>query len=296
VEAREMWKRHAVLADAFCGADDRVREAQSVFDGAQAERARTLAAFAVTVGSDAAVAELLGLNEREVRIARRTVGKSDARSLAGALIDRPPADAPDTGAATEEAASDHGNPVLAPPSGNPAVKARLESAHSPIPSPRVEQFSTRQATPAEPPGPKEKEWSHARDSLLVDGWNRGTDAAALAAQLGIGLVQLVSRVQLLHSVGRLTQVRRDRGRHRRRTDEFNRTVETTHDYDHVLYARASENTSWPTPTDSGQGVTAHYAPRSQDGTGFLPSHVDAALGNTGYPVHQRWAYDYPAER
>ncbi|MET7364525.1 hypothetical protein ABZS61_01625 [Streptomyces sp. NPDC005566] len=291
MEAREMWKRHAVLADAFCGADDRVREAQSVFDGAQAERARTLAAFAVTVGSDAAVAELLGLNEREVRLARRTVGKSDARSLAGALLNNHSADAPDVDSATEAPSGDSS------PLPTPAVNVRMESTQPSIPSPRVEQFPTRQATPAEPTGPKEKEWSHARDSLLVDGWNKGMDAAALAAQLGIGLTQLVSRAQLLYADGRLAQVRRDRGRHRRLTDEFTRTVEAAHDFDRALYSSSSDNQGWPPPVDTpGQVETAQYAPYGQDGSEFLPSHLDSMLGNTGYPGQQRWAHDYPAER
>ncbi|MFC8590337.1 hypothetical protein ACFWXA_03310 [Streptomyces atroolivaceus] len=287
-----MWNRHAVLADAFCGADDRVREAQSVFDGAQAERARTLAAFAVTVGSDAAVAELLGLNEREVRLARRTVGKSDARSLAGALLSHPSADARDVDAAKEEVS---GKP--APRGGNPAVKVHLETTHPSIPAPRAEQLPTRQAAPAAPMGVKE--WSHAHDSLLADGWNKGTDAAALAAQLGVGLTQLVSRAQFLYAEGRLAQVRRDRGRHRRLTGEFTRTVETAHDFDRVLQSSSSENHSWPPPpadNTPGQGETAQYAPYSQ-GTGvFLPSPVDSTHGNSGYPVQQRWAHDCPAER
>ncbi|MFE9725267.1 hypothetical protein ACFYQ5_17130 [Streptomyces sp. NPDC005794] len=248
------------------------------------------------MGNDAAVAELLGLNEREVRIARRTVGKSDARSLAGALLNRLPTDAPDIGAAAE-ATPDDSSPSPAHQGGNPAVKVRPESTHSAIPSPRVGQFATRQATPAGPLGLKEKDWSHARDSLLVDGWNTGTDAATLAAQLGIGLTQLVSRAQLLFAEGRLAQVRRDRGRHRRITGEFNRAVETAHDYDRALYSSSGENHSWPMPTDtSGQDESAQYPPYSQHGNGFLPSHLDPTLGNTGYPVPQRWAHDYPAQR
>ncbi|MFE7754369.1 hypothetical protein [Streptomyces sp. NPDC057429] len=294
MEAREMWKRHAVLADAFCGADDRVREAQSVFDGAQAERARTLAAFAVTVGSDAAVAELLGLNEREVRLARRTVGKSDARSLAGALLSHPPADAPDVAAATE-AVPGNNSPLPLPQGGNPAAKVRLEPTQCSIPSPRVEQLPAQQSTPAGPLGPEE--WSHARDALLVDGWNKGTDAAALAAQLGIGLTQLVSRAQLLYANGRLTQARRDRGRHRRLSNEFARAAETAHGFGRALSSSANENRSWSPPADApGQARTAQYAPYSQDGSEFLRSHVDATPGNSAYPAQQRWAHDYPAER
>jgi hypothetical protein len=86
VEPRELWERNTRLAEAFCGSDDRVRQAQAVLDEAQADRARTLAAFAVTVGSDTAVANLMGLPEREVRVARRTVGKDDARTVADRLL------------------------------------------------------------------------------------------------------------------------------------------------------------------------------------------------------------------
>ncbi|MET9589915.1 hypothetical protein ABZY45_02980 [Streptomyces sp. NPDC006516] len=273
------------MADAFCGADDRVREAQSVFDGAQAERARTLAAFAVTVGSDAAVAELLGLNEREVRIARRTVGKSDARSLAGALLNHPPAAGPEVGPA-KEAASDDSNPLPAPQGVGPGVKVPLESTQSSIPSPRAEQFPARQAAPAR--STAVKEWSHAHDSLLVDGWNKGTDAAALAAQLGIGLTELVSRAQLLYTNGHLTQARRDRGRHRRSTDEFTQNVETAHGADRSLYPSSSEAPSWPSPVDAaGQGDTAQYAPYAQGGSAFFSSRVDMTLGSNGYPAQQR---------
>lgn len=90
MEPRELWDRNSVLAEAFCASDEQVRQAQAVLDEAQAERSRTLAAFAVTVGNDGAVADLMGLPEREVRIARRTVGKSDARSVAEELLDRYP--------------------------------------------------------------------------------------------------------------------------------------------------------------------------------------------------------------
>jgi hypothetical protein len=72
VEPREFWDRNTVLAEAFCVSDERVRQAQAVLDEAQAERSRTLAAFAVTVGNDGTIADLMGLNEREVRLARRT--------------------------------------------------------------------------------------------------------------------------------------------------------------------------------------------------------------------------------
>lgn len=90
MEPRELWERHTVLARAFCQSDEEVRSAQTTLDDAQASRARSLAAFAVVVGNDKAVAEMLGLPEREVRIARRTVGREDARSLADDLLMTPP--------------------------------------------------------------------------------------------------------------------------------------------------------------------------------------------------------------
>jgi len=86
MEPRELWERHTVLARAFCQSDEEVRSAQTTLDDAQASRARSLAAFAVVVGNDKAVAEMLGLPEREVRIARRTVGRDDARSMADDLL------------------------------------------------------------------------------------------------------------------------------------------------------------------------------------------------------------------
>ena len=90
VEPREFWDRNTILAEAFLASDERMRRAQEVLDGALAERSRTLAAFAVTVGDDGAIADLLGLNEREVRLARRTVGRTDARSVAEALLNHTP--------------------------------------------------------------------------------------------------------------------------------------------------------------------------------------------------------------
>ncbi|MEU5473811.1 hypothetical protein AB0H16_26190, partial [Streptomyces lydicus] len=94
MEPRELWERHAVLAQAFCSSDDEVRRTQGLLDEAEARRSRTLAAFAVTVGSDAVVADLLGLDEREVRLARRTVGKDDARAVAKSLLAQPAREQP----------------------------------------------------------------------------------------------------------------------------------------------------------------------------------------------------------
>ncbi|MFF5337061.1 hypothetical protein [Streptomyces sp. NPDC013181] len=54
-------------------------------------RSRSLAAFAVTVGRDRSVADLLGLQAREVRSARREVGVETARSAADTLLNAPAA-------------------------------------------------------------------------------------------------------------------------------------------------------------------------------------------------------------
>lgn len=56
--------------------------AEAVLAEAHASRSRLLAAFAVTMGRDRSVADLLGLAEREVRTARRSVGRSRAQHIA----------------------------------------------------------------------------------------------------------------------------------------------------------------------------------------------------------------------
>ncbi|WP_240965376.1 hypothetical protein [Streptomyces zingiberis] len=86
MEPRQWWERNTVLAEAFCRSDEQVRSAQARLDEEQVHRARLLAAFAVTVGDDGAVAGMLGLTEREVRLARRTVGKSGAREVAEEVL------------------------------------------------------------------------------------------------------------------------------------------------------------------------------------------------------------------
>ncbi|MFI2782624.1 hypothetical protein [Streptomyces sp. ALB3] len=239
------------------------------------------------------MAELLGLNEREVRIARRTVGKSDARSLAGALLDHQPAGPPDSGAAPEDTSEDSA-PSPPPRSARPAVAARPEPAQPSIPSPRAGTFPAQQVSSAGTTGARE--WSHAHDTLLVEGWTKGTDAVTLAAQLGVGLPQLVSRAQLLYANGRFAQVRLDRGRHRRVTHEFPRPVEApSHGFGRAVYASAGTGEAWsPSSGTSGEGETPPYAPYGQDMSGLAPSHVDAAAGNHGYQGQQRWPQDAQA--
>ncbi|MEV7426635.1 hypothetical protein [Streptomyces sp. NPDC091212] len=208
MEPRELWERHSVLAVAFCGSDDQVRDAQGVLDEAQASRTRMLAAFAVTVGSDGAVADLLGLTEREVRIARRTVGKDDARTVAECLLTVEPGE-------QQPPPQPHGRSE--PSAGVSAAGPGSESgefgpAAKAIP-PHPAQSPQAPALPA-----ADSTWSAALDAVLVGGWHNGLDLTSLAAEFGLELAQLVARAQKLSAEGRLNQPvpHEDRaGRHRR---------------------------------------------------------------------------------
>ncbi|WP_157878765.1 hypothetical protein [Streptomyces sp. CT34] len=247
MEPRELWERHAVLAQAFCSSDDEVRRTQGLLDEAEARRSRTLAAFAVTVGSDEVVADLLGLDAREVRLARRTVGKDDARAVAKSLLEEsarerrpaPPAEAPEAepvlSAATSAAASAassasatarrvmgnaagagrtgtfSGSPSAAPPNPNYA-----DSASYVPPRPTQQPYA---ATPTHPPG-GEPAWSPALDAVLVNSRHNGVDLSALAAELGLDVSILAARAHQLASEPRLHhRPPSDRiGRHRRMAD------------------------------------------------------------------------------
>ncbi|WP_406094119.1 hypothetical protein [Streptomyces sp. NBC_01013] len=272
MDSRELWERHAVLADAFCGADDSVREAQSVFDGCQAERVRMLAAFAVTVGSDGAVAELLGLGEREVRLARRTVGKDVARSLAEALLTPQPVGTPDP-AGEQHVRSGEGDSCFTPAAE--AARAAVERpVHppAPVPSPRAEGASLKPTAPAGGP-----EWSPALDALLAEGWNGGIDAATLATRLGVELPQLVSRAQRLFADGRLTPVRRDGGRHRRSERGQVPGPQATPPNARFLNAPSAE--AWPSSFDGagpfGQHVTWNQAVYGHDVNGWAADSTES---------------------
>lgn len=279
-----------MLASAFCGADDRVREAQSTFDGSQAERARLLAAFAVTVGSDAAVAELLGLGEREVRVARRTVGKNVAASLAESLLSAPSAGGPDS-VAPPPSHMDEDDSYFTPAAE--AAPARPAPAQPPGPLPRVEGTSPQLSVPA-----AAQEWSPALDSFLVDGWNRGIDASTLAARLGIGLSQLVARAQSLSADGRLIPVRRDGGRHRRPGSERMSATQTTPDNDRMLNTPSAD--SWP-PSFGGAGIpgqnNAQYQELyGQDDNGWAADRSDTLPRHDWDGILHDWNRTHSAER
>lgn len=245
MEPRELWDRNSVLAEAFCASDEQVRQAQAVLDEAQAERSRTLAAFAVTVGNDGAVADLMGLHEREVRIARRTVGKSDARSVAEELLDRYP--------------QAHTQPIPQAQAQAPAAAATPPPVQQPSEEPFSEQAYQQQAPRATPgevhlPHPRTESggplqemaqhqdfaspvlhaseaetnpvvWSASMDSVLLWSWQSGLDLQTVAGELGLDIRALLLRVQALADNGMLTpsatqSAEANRaGRHRRHHEE-----------------------------------------------------------------------------
>jgi hypothetical protein len=188
MEPRELWGRHAVLAEAFCAGDERVREAQAQLDEAQADRSRVLAAFAVTVGDAGAVAGLFGLNEREVRVARRTVGKDDARAVADQLL-----------AAASESALLRDAEAPGEPGGGAVAQEGTAGAPA--------AHAATGPAPGEGPAPNatvEPGWSAALDAVLVGSWQTGVDLRELATELGLDLSRLLARAQQLSAQGRLT--------------------------------------------------------------------------------------------
>lgn len=201
VELREVWERNTRLAEAFCGSDERVRQAQAVLDEAQAERTRTLAAFAVTVGSDGAVADLMGLQEREVRVARRTVGKGDARTVAEEFL----------AARSGTAAPGSAAPSPSPPSsssGEPPPQAAEPSLFTQRDQPQPPAPESAACVPvgvSDPvPGPGDSvTWSASMDSVLQWSWQSGLDLQTVADELGINVRVLLLRAQALAAEGRL---------------------------------------------------------------------------------------------
>ncbi|MFF0622714.1 hypothetical protein [Streptomyces sp. NPDC004296] len=245
MEPRELWERHAVLAQAFCISDDEVRRTQGLLDEAEARRSRTLAAFAVTVGSDEVVADLLGLDAREVRLARRTVGKDDARAVAKSLLDEsarerraarrsdaqekperpeparptPPAVA---AAAAAAAAAAIGNGWPRATTAGSVTSVPAAPAAPPDAVPRVPPRPVPPApAPAPMPGPvTEPAWSPALDAVLVHSHHTGADLSALAAELGLDVALLAARAHQLAVESHTARPSSpDRiGRHRRMTD------------------------------------------------------------------------------
>lgn len=225
MDPRQLWERHAVLAEAFCGTDERVRATKAVLDTAQQERARTLAAFAVTVGDDDAVAQMLGLTEREVRVARRGVGKEAARACAEALLS----------AAQREDAPTAAHDAAADPSAAPAAPAAPARQAGPRSRPRAGRPSGGQ--PAAAPGPttgapapgrgpaapgsRPPHWSPALDAVLAAAWQTQHGFTVPAAELGMDIGVLTARARQLSADGRqraAAAADQEAGRHRRGTE------------------------------------------------------------------------------
>ncbi|MBP0458813.1 hypothetical protein JFN87_15095 [Streptomyces bomunensis] len=211
-----------MLAEAFCACDEQVRQAQAVLDERQVERSRTLAAFAITVGDDGTVANLMGLGEREVRLARRTVGKTDARDVAQELLTRPPQPANRDGAEVPAAAApqhaQHAQETTAPlalalgqgGAAQPQEPAAEPEAQSPSPLPH-QRRETLLPTPAAQTAQAAHEfdtentvsWSPSMDSVLVWSWRSNLDLHTVAAELGLDLRSLLLRTQTLAEEGKL---------------------------------------------------------------------------------------------
>lgn len=239
-----------MLAEAFCTSDERVRSVQAELDEAQAHRTRTLAAFAVTVGNDGSIADVVGLNEREVRLARRTVGKEDARSLAADLL-RQSAETPPPQPQPEEpsALAPEGASVPAqrtePPApdtfAQPAAPTAVSTVGTGGTGGHVSTVGTGGYAPSAAPAgrtgwtdtapaqvfAREEQvvWSPAMDSVLVWSWQSGIDLQAVAAELSLDVRALLQRVQALAADGLLV-LRPSHGdsgqagRHRRHDDFF----------------------------------------------------------------------------
>lgn len=208
MDPRELWERNNVLAEAFCTSDERVRQAQSVLDEAQVERSRVLAAFAVAVGNDRSVADVMGLNEREVRVARRTVGKDEARTVAQALLD-----ASQTLRVSHEPLSDSAAEAQ-PPHPRNGASPLPPAAEPPEPiAPPVHHVCAADDTVI---------WTPSMDSVLMWSWKSDLDLQRVATELNLDLRALLLRVQALAGEGLLTlhnpspdgsQFGRHRGRH-----------------------------------------------------------------------------------
>ncbi|WP_258527962.1 hypothetical protein [Streptomyces sp. NBRC 110611] len=183
--------------------DERVREAQARLDEAQADRSRVLAAFAVTVGSTGAVAGLFGLNEREVRVARRTVSKDDARAVAEKLL---------TAAVPAPAAPPREPEETSP---GPDIPAEYPHPNPAAPSARPSGVSREGAGGAT--GTSDQNWSPAMDAVLIGSWQTGVDLRELATEFGLDLTRLVTRAQQLSAQGRFYPgpAENHAGRHRR---------------------------------------------------------------------------------
>ncbi|UNO41626.1 hypothetical protein [Streptomyces sp. MST-110588] len=193
--------------------------AQRALDEEQRNRARLLAAMAVTVGSDGAVAGFLGLGERTVRAARRTVGRVQGRETAEQLLAH----------AASQRAPSIGEAASLYQGEEPQVVPLPQQEPMPVPEEPAPPPEQQQPKPAAASGTPW--WTPSMDAVLVQGWWAGLDPQVLADQLGMDLHSVMLRVQQLsvwpsgsHSAASTAAYpeptvvgQEDRGRHRRRT-------------------------------------------------------------------------------
>ncbi|UUN31288.1 hypothetical protein KK483_18400 [Streptomyces sp. FIT100] len=191
-----------------------MRLAQSALDEAQADRSRMLAAFAVVVGDDGTVAGMMGLQEREVRIARRTVGREGARTVAANLLTRASEQSGEPGSETAHGAAHGGagQPVTEPHASYPrAETAQTAAASAPHPAQQPQVVSSwptagaEEQTWTEPAQTTVPVWSPSMDSVLVWSWHSGLDLQVVANELGLELGTVLQRVQILAAEGHLVK-------------------------------------------------------------------------------------------
>ncbi|RLL67504.1 hypothetical protein [Streptomyces sp. Z26] len=282
-----------------------MRDVQGTLDDAQATRSRTLAALAVTVRNDGAVADLLGLTEREVRVARRTVGKEDARAVADELLAAPLPPLP-TAPAAEEPYADEGGAE-----GTAYVPPPPQQAPPPPPPPSAPpQVTVVGATGGGAGGPGgEPVWSAAMDAVLVGGWQTGVDLQVLATEFGLDLPRLVSRAQQLSVQGRLGPHRagygqeETGGRHRRgagagtgatRADTCTIPAQQTSSaWDATV---AADQAAWGTGGHQGWGQEHGQGPAAQEyGSGQAYAGETATATHDWDGILHEWG-DTPAVR
>ncbi|WP_338676846.1 hypothetical protein V1460_30635 [Streptomyces sp. SCSIO 30461] len=247
MEPREVWERNTILAKAFCASDDKVRAARAALDEAQADRTRKLAAFAVIVGDDGSVAGMMGLHEREVRVARRTVGRDGARTVAANLLTTGQDTIRDAIADPVPEASCATPPVEPAPVAPPPPPSAAPSVPAPAPASFTSAVPSASATvttasipvvpaPASMPTPVFDDhwseahqptvlWTSAMDSVLVWSWQSGVDLMVVANELGVDLRTVLQRVQILAADGHLAKpdlpgTRTTLGRHRRYEEDL----------------------------------------------------------------------------
>ncbi|MCK7621553.1 hypothetical protein MUU72_00100 [Streptomyces sp. RS10V-4] len=236
----------------------------------------------MTVGSTGAVAGLFGLHEREVRIARRTVGKDDARAVAEELLSaaRTPPKEPDEPAPgldhpADYSAAAYTSPAMSvPPPGRPAGGPRDHAA-----------------------GTGEQNWSPAMDAVLIGSWQTGVDLRELATEFGLDLSRLMARAQQLSAQGRFYPgpTESHAGRHRRgagdvHESEYTIPAQQTSSWTPAPAAHHMTSASWHSGAmPTGEPVTDVTALASDWDSALAPWGTITPTHEEPVAAHQPWA-------